>query len=156
MSLKGLAALVIIKKRCFAMILFADYYQGFNLTLTDAEKEECVPTIAKMVKYAEIARLSGILNLVDELESETDIFIKASFIPIIEGEEAGQVAELLQNMITADRPEGVRLLEKLIIAYGAMLILEGLSPNVIEKYLCTLLGEKYLVKLMQDRAAGNL
>ena len=116
----------------------------FNYSFTNNEKEQCKPTIYKLVRIANLTRQMGIVAFKSELDQESSIFMKTAFGLLADGVEQTIVKQILQNLILADDHSGVELLNRLLIFEGAIAIQDGELPRLIEWKLFSMLGERYI------------
>jgi flagellar motor component MotA len=131
------------------MKTFADFYQSLNCMFTKSEKEKSIPVINRMTELATVARCQGLLSLYDELQGETNTFLKNAVMQVINVVEIDDILESLQIQITADSSAGLKLLERLIIMLGTLEIAIGQNPRIVQEKLFALLGEDYIEGLME-------
>lgn len=120
-----------------------------NGNFTDAEKENCVSTIHKIVRLAHLVRADGILGLESELEQEPSGFFKTALLLLLNGNAPVTVKQILQNMIVADRYSGSQLLDRLLIAEGVLAIQRWENPDTIALKLNSILGENYVLPMKE-------
>ena len=120
------------------------FISGKNIRFSEADKENCISAVNKMIELAYIARMKGVLALETEMEQEQSIFLKTAIGLIIDGTNPEVVEHILQNLILSDDYSGAQLLERLIMAEGILAIQSGENPNILALRLTAMLGEKYL------------
>ena len=105
-------------------------------SFTDAEKEECQPLIKKIEELHKIGRTQGFLAFEEEMEHEQDIFFKEAFIMAADAYEQDVIRKVLQKAIIAEKPEGAKLLGRLLTIHGILCIVRGeASTNQQHEYL---------------------
>lgn len=110
----------------------------------DSEKEQCKPTIFKLLELANIARQKGIIDLEIEISREQNLFLKTAAYLVIDGRDPALIKQILQSLILADKYSGAELLNRLLVAEGVLAIQQGENPEIIALMLYSMLGEKYL------------
>ena len=113
-------------------------------SFTDEDKEECKPTIRKLVKLANLLRQSGISDFAAELKEEESIFLKTAVGLIAQGTDPNAVKTILRNLIITDGFTGSRLLERLLIVEGILSMQAGEHPKITEWKLLSMLGEQHI------------
>ena len=121
-----------------------ELYKQLNCTFTDAEKEECVPVIARIVELAQQTRLNGLLSLDESNKTEPNFFLQTGIGMAVDSYPAETISEFLQTLILADAHKGYELLSRLLIARGVIEIVNGNNPKAIAQILAAMLGEEYL------------
>jgi flagellar motor component MotA len=118
------------------------YYNKYKASR--AEKEKCLPTIAKILKLAMSARKSGILHLEELIAKEKNVFLKTGISMLVDAIEPEIVRDVLESLILADDYTAGQELKRRILMEGIICIQEGYNPRVIELRLRSMLGEEYI------------
>jgi len=100
----------------------------------DMMQNEYSAAADKMVMYAEIARLEGILALEDYLNIEHDEFIREGLRLLLIGSSAKQIKKTLGGLSKKGNLPSSRLFYKLIIRACAH-IAQGQNPKIVERDL---------------------
>jgi len=118
--------------------------------MTDEQKKQCIPTVHKLIKLANCARMQGVLALEDEALNDESILLRTGVSLIVDGNDPVLVEKILQNMIDADNYEGAELLNRRLIAEGVLSIQRGDNPRIIAGILSAMLGEKYYQEVVDS------
>ena len=124
-----------------------DLIMKLNGNFTDEEKEKCVPIIRRLVSLSHSLRTNGILGLEEEMEDESNVFLKTALFLILAGNSPETLKQVLQNMIVADSCTGSELLERLLIAEGMLAAQRWESPETVELKLSSMLGMNYVLPM---------
>jgi len=100
----------------------------------DMSVSECIAVADKMVRYAEIARLDGILALEDSVETENDEFVKEGLSLLINGENADEIEKKLGSLTEKKNLPDSCLFYKLIIR-ACTHIAQGQNPKIVQRDL---------------------
>ena len=121
-----------------------ELYRQLNCTFTDAEKEECVPVIARIMELAQQTRFKGLLSLDEPNKTEPNFFLKTGIALAVDSYKPEEISEYLQTLILADAHKGSELLSRMIMAQGIIEIVNGNNPFAIAQKLSAMLGEEYM------------
>jgi len=127
-----------------------DFILRLNPTFTDEDKKRCIPTITKLVRIANIARINGVRVLESEAKEEDSFFMQTALGLIVDGRDPEIVIDILQHLILADKRDGFDLLERLLIIEGVHGIQMGENPRLLALCLGAMLGEKYLPEVSEE------
>ncbi|MCL2628273.1 MAG: hypothetical protein FWD44_06230 [Oscillospiraceae bacterium] len=118
-----------------------------NAKFTKEDKDNCVPTVHKIINMANIARTQGLLALELELEQTENVFFKTALELVIDGNALETVEQILCNLILSENHTGAELLKRLLFAEGILAMQRGENPNITMLRLSALLGEQYISDL---------
>ena len=102
-------------------------------SFTEAEKEACEPLKKRIEDLHIMGRTQGFLAYEDEMENEQDVFFKQAFIMAADAYEHDVIKEVLQKAIIAEKPEGAKLLGRLLTIDGVLCIVRG-EASVFDFY----------------------
>ncbi|MCL1806376.1 MAG: hypothetical protein FWG31_01610 [Oscillospiraceae bacterium] len=126
------------------MMSMQDFILRLNPRFSEADKEQCIPIVSKMITLAHIARRQGLLSLSKEIEEEEHLFFKTAVEMVLDGREPEMAGQVLQYLILADGFTGALLLERLIISEAVLGIQQNRNPHDAALVLASMLGERYL------------
>ena len=118
-----------------------------GVQFTDAEKEACMPTIQKILHFSALSRRSGLLALVDEMETEQDVFLKTAIEMVTAAAEPELIENKLWNIIKEDKPTGAEHLGRLLIIRGVLSLAAGEPTRKVALKLSELTGEEYAARI---------
>ena len=124
-----------------------ELYSRVDCAFTDAEKEECIPVLCRIVELAQIVRKHGLLAVGDvEIAKEQNFFLKHGLQLAFDATHPDIIREILQTIILSDAREGAELLSRMIIAQGIVSLALGETPHLIAYRLTGMLGEEHSKK----------
>jgi hypothetical protein len=111
---------------------------------TKEERDECLPIIDILIKYANIARKEGVLVLEDFTMKQNNDFLTFATMHIVDGTDPDLVKGMLETLINAENYTGSALLERALITEGVLSVQAGEHPHLLETKLLCMLGEGHL------------
>jgi len=113
-------------------------------TFSHDEKASMLPIIDMVLKCADESRRKGVLALEEFAQEQGNDFLAFAIMLVVDGTDPALVKGILETLIAADNHSGCALLERTIIAEGALAIQAGENPRIMETKLLCLLGEDWL------------
>jgi|GEM_PF-401299 len=113
------------------------------------QKEMCVPVIKRIVELAEKARAGGILALEENIEQEPNFFLKTGLYLLTDGVSDENIKEVMQALSKAYSFMSLTL-QKSIITYGILMIMQGKNPQQIEQFLYAMPDEKLTEQIEKE------
>lgn len=117
---------------------------------TKEEKLSCLPLIEKIVGFAELASLEGLLAWEKHSKTCESALMRVGMELAVDGIDKMTIKYCLEDMIAGSYTTGVELLKQYIIGNGILCALNGDHPNVIRKLLTANLGEDVYGEVMKQ------
>jgi len=126
-----------------------DFILQLNLAFTDEEKEQCIPTVRRIIKLAKISQANGILSLKHEISEDDDSFLIMGIDLIADAVHPEYIEKIFQYSILSSRSSGLDLLNKLLISEGILAIQTGMYLYLMAHILGSLIEEKYIPDIIK-------
>ena len=110
----------------------------------EADREACFSAVARMLELSNLARMSGILALEAEAETDPDAFIRTGLELLVDGTDPETVEQVMRNLILSGDHSDTELLRRLVLAEGVVGIQQGENPRILAVRMASMLGELYL------------
>jgi hypothetical protein len=124
-------------------IVFAVWVSA-RLEFGAEEKRAGFHIAKKIVTLALKVRKKGLLSVEDEIVATHNAFLKTALQLAVDGAEPEQIREAMQNWIIFGNFQGEKLLRRLIIIDGVLMIVKGENPKQINGILASFFGEDLL------------
>ena len=117
----------------------------FDLSsVTQEDKEKCLPIVDLMVKYCDMARKKGVLALEEVALNHEDYFFKFVLMLVVDGTDPELVMKMAYILINSGNHQGSALFERVLTMEGISSIQTGDSPHLLRAKLLCYFGESYL------------
>ena len=123
-------------------IVFAVWVSG-RLEFSEEEKRECFEISKGLVELATKVRKNGLLSLDGEITAMYG-FMKTAFELAVDGIHPDIIKETMYKWTIFGNYRGARLLRRLLIIDGVVMIVNGCNPKQIHETLSAYFGEDLL------------